>query len=333
MARPLAVLGRADLNLLTVFRALDETRHVTRASRLLGLSQPALSHALRRLRQMFGDPMFVRTPRGMTLTPLAESLAGPIRQALTQLEGEVLDRGPFRPAELTRTFKIRTTDYLEALVSPSLLAALAVEAEHVRFAALPVGTSLPKADLESGACDLAVAGFFEDIPSGFQQEVLFDDTFACAVRKGNPLSRAGALTLDAFCAGRHVLVAPSGELTGAVDRVLARRKRARRVVAGTSAFMVAAWICANSTYILTAPSRLLTSLAGPLGLRTFAPPISLPPIRVSQVWHERSHADPAHQWFRELVRRTTSEHLTGGTRGAVRAAGRRSGRAEIASTR
>src|ERR1700722_5180200 len=176
MPRPLAALARVELNLLAVFRALEETRHVTRASRLLGLSQPALSHALRRLRDLFGDPMFVRTPRGMTLTPLAEALAGPIREALTQLERDVFERGPFRPADLARTFKIRTTDYLEALVAPALLAALATEAEHVRFSALPVGTSLPKADLESGACDLAVAGFFDDIPSGFPQEVLFEDT-------------------------------------------------------------------------------------------------------------------------------------------------------------
>ena len=306
MPRPLAALGRVDLNLLTVFRALDETRHVTRASRLLGLSQPALSHALRRLRDMFGDPMFVRTPRGMTLTPLAESLAGPIREALAQLEREVLERGPFRPAELSRTFKIRTTDYLEALVAPSLLAALAVDAPRARFAALPVGTALPKADLESGACDLAIAGFFDEVPSGFHEEALFDDDFACAVRKGHPLGRARKVTLEAFCAERHVLVAPGGELTGAVDRLLARKKLARRVVAGTSAFMVAAWICASSTYILTAPSRLLAKLAGPLGLHMFAPPVSLPVIRVAQVWHARSDADPAHRWFRGLVRSVSS---------------------------
>jgi DNA-binding transcriptional LysR family regulator len=306
MPRPLAALGRVDLNLLTVFRAIDETRHVTRASRLLGLSQPALSHALRRLRDMFGDPMFVRTPRGMTLTPLAESLAGPIREALAQLEREVLERGTFRPSEVSRTFKIRTTDYLEALVAPSLLAALAADAPRARFAALPVGTSLPTADLESGACDLAIAGFFDEVPSGFHQEALFDDSFACAVRKGHPLGRPRKVTLDAFCAERHVLVAPGGELTGAVDRLLARKRLPRQVVAGTSAFMVAAWICASSSCVLTAPSRLLTKLAGPLGLQVFAPPVSLPAIRVVQVWHARSHSDPAHRWFREIVRRVSS---------------------------
>jgi DNA-binding transcriptional LysR family regulator len=306
VARPLAALARVDLNLLTVFRALDETRHVTRAARLLGLSQPALSHGLRRLRDAFGDPMFVRTPRGMALTPLAESLAVPIREALALLESEVLERGPFRPAVLSRTFRIRTTDYLEALVMPDLLAALGAEAPRVRVAALPVGTALPKAELESGACDLAVAGFFDDIPAGFQREALFDDTFACAVRKSHPRIRSREVTLEAFRAERHVLVAPGGELTGAVDRALARQKNRREVAVGTSAFLVAAWICARTTLVVTAPSRLLAHLAGPLGLRTFDPPLSMPAIHVVQVWHARSEADPAHRWFRDLVRRITA---------------------------
>jgi DNA-binding transcriptional LysR family regulator len=302
MARPLAALARVDLNLLTVFRALDETRHVTRASRLLGVSQPALSHALRRLRDVFGDPMFVRTPRGMALTPLAESLAGPIREALAQLESEVLERGPFNAAVLSRTFRVRTTDYLEALVTPSLLTALAADAPRVRVAALAVGTSLPRAELESGACDVAIAGFFDDVPTGFHQEALFHDTYACAVRRSHPRVRGPGLTLDAFRAERHVLVAPGGELTGAVDRALARQKDRRQVVAGTSAFLVAAWICARSNFVVTAPSRLLSKLAAPLGLRTFAPPVTMPVIRIVQVWHARSDADPAHRWFRELVR-------------------------------
>ncbi len=304
MARPLAALARVDLNLLTVFRALDETRHVTRASRLLGVSQPALSHALARLRAEFGDPMFVRTPQGMALTPLAESLAGPIREALGHIERDVLERGPFRPAELAREFKLRTTDYLEALVAPAVLAALEVEAPGVRFASLPVGTSLPKQELESGAADLAIAGFFGDLPSGFHQEPLFEDTFACAVPKGHPLARKRreGVTLEAFTEARHILVAPGGELVGAVDRALGRQKRSRRVVAGTSSFMVAAWICARSSYVLTAPARLLAKLAGPLELWTFAPPVPLPGIRVVQVWHARSNADRAHAWFRGLVK-------------------------------
>ena len=299
---PSAPLARIDLNLLSAFRAVDETRQVTRAARLLGVSQPALSQALRRLRVAFGDPLFVKTPRGMVLTPFAESIAVPIRDVLDRIERDVLGSGPFRAAALSRTFRIRTTDFVETLLVPPLLEALATEAPGVRVSVLPVGIALPKEELETGACDLAVAGFFGDLSDGFYQQRLFADHFACAIGPGHPRIRAGRrLTLDAFCKERHVLVAPGGELTGAVDRVLARHRRRRTVVAGASGFMAGGWIAARSDCVVTAPSRLLAILAGPLRLATFDAPIDLPEIKVVQVWHARSHADPAHRWFRELV--------------------------------
>jgi DNA-binding transcriptional LysR family regulator len=238
----------------------------------------------------------------MALTPLAESIAPVVLAALATLERDVFERRPFVPADLTRTFKIRTTDYLEAVVVPSVLATLAGQAPHARLASMPVGPALPKAELESGACDLAIAGFFEDVPPGFQRQTLFEDTFACAVRKGHGLVRGRRAGLEAFCAARHIVVAPGGELTGGVDRALARRKLARRVVAGTSAFLVAAWICARTDHVLTAPLRLLEPLARPLGLETFEPPVAMPGIRIAQIWHARSDADPAHRWFRAVLR-------------------------------
>jgi DNA-binding transcriptional LysR family regulator len=171
--QPLATLARIDLNLLTVFRAVDEARHVTRAARLLGVSQPALSQALRRMREAFGDPIFVKTSRGMVLTPLAESIAVPIREALGRIERDVLERGPFRAAELARTFRIRSTDFLESLLVPPLLEVLETAASNVRLAFLPVGIALPKEELELGACDLAIAGFFGDLPDGYYQRRRF----------------------------------------------------------------------------------------------------------------------------------------------------------------
>jgi DNA-binding transcriptional LysR family regulator len=302
---PLATLARIDLNLLTVFRAVDEARHVTRAARLLGVSQPAISQALRRMREAFGDPIFVRTPRGMVLTPLAETLAEPIREALGRIERDVLERGPFRARDLSRTFRIRSTDFLESLLVPALLGILATDAPGARLSLLPVGITLPKEELETGACDLAIAGFFGDLPDGFFQQLLFTDGFSCAVRSDHPRIRgARKPTVDGFCRERHVLVAPGGELGGAVDRALARLRRKRTVVAGASAFMSGVWLTARSECVITAPSRLLKLLAEPLGLVTFGPPVDLPEIKVVQVWHGRSHNDPAHRWFRELVRKS-----------------------------
>jgi DNA-binding transcriptional LysR family regulator len=295
-----------DLNLLAVFRAVEETRHVTRAAKQLGVTQPALSQALRRLREELGDPLFLRTPRGMVLTPLAESIAVPIRETLTRIEHEVIERGPFRPATLERTFRLRSTDYLESLLSAPLVDALATEAPHVRFSLVAVGVELPKEELESGTCDLAIAGFFGELPDGFHQQVLFSDSFACAVSHQHPRIRR-PVDLDAFCAERHILVAPSGDLSGAVDRALAKRHRSRKVVVGASGFMAGGWLAARSEAILTAPSRLLQLLAEPFGLVTFPSPIELSPIKIAQVWHARNHQDAAHRWFRDLVKRTLAQ--------------------------
>lgn len=291
-----------DLNLLTVFRALDETRHVTRAAKSLGVTQSALSHALRRMRVAFGDPMFVKTPRGMVLTPFAESVAEPIRDTLARLEHDVFARGTFKPEALARTFRIRATDYVESLVVPRLLGAMAKESPGSRIAVTPTSSALPKEELEAGACDLAVAGFFGELPDGFFQQVIFTDAFACGARRN--LSK---LDLDEFCDARHVIIAPGGELTGAVDRALAKRRKKRRVVAGASSFMSGCFIAAHSDAIVTAPARLLALLAPAFKLHVVAPPLALPEIKVAQVWHTRSHRDPAHQWMRELVSRATTD--------------------------
>ena len=301
-------LANVDLNLLTIFRAIDETRHVTKAARMLGLSQPALSHALGRLRDTFGDPLFVKTPKGMAPTPLAQTLSVPIRAALGAIERDVLDRGAFDPATMVRTFRIRTTDFLEGLYATPLLNALQETAPLVRFASSPLGFELPKEDLEAGTCDLAIAGFFGELGSSFHHAPLLDDTYACAMRKGHPRFPTRAkLTLEAFCRERHILVAPSGELTGTVDRVLranGAQKRERRVVAGASGFMVAGWMTADSDCILTAPAKLLAMLATRLPLRVFEAPMKMPSLRIISVWHERNHGDPGHAWFRQLIRRT-----------------------------
>jgi DNA-binding transcriptional LysR family regulator len=306
MPGSLEALTALDLNLLTAFRAVDEARHVTRAARLLGITQPALSHALRRLRATFGDPLFVKTPRGMVLTPLAAAIAVPIRDVLDRIEDDVLHRGPFRPDALTRTFRVRSTDYIDCLFAPPLLNALEGAALGVRVSLLPAGIALPKSELEKGACDVAIAGFFGDLPEGFFRQHLLTDKFASAVRHGHPRVDPSGVTVDAFCRERHILVAPGGELTAHVDRALARMKRERTVVMGAGSFMAAAWSAARSNCILTAPTRLLENLADAMGLTIFDPPVALPPIKVAQVWHGRSHRDPAHKWFRELIAETLS---------------------------
>lgn len=298
----LQALARIDLNLLTVFAVVAETRQVTQAAKLLGVSQPAVSHALRRLRDTFDDPLFVKSTQGMVLTPLAQSLAKPIEATLLQLQGQVFEREVFDPMKLERTFKLRSTDYLESLLTPKLLAVLAVQAPGVRLVVKSAGFGLPKADLELGACDLAIAGFFGDLPDGFYQQRLFVDGFQCAVRRDHPrLGRAKKLSIDEYCAERHILISPGGDLTGPVDKILQRHKRSRLVVGGMSSFMVSGWLVSDTDCLLTAPVRLIERLRGPFQLHCLPPPFAIPEIKLVQVWHERNHKDKAHHWFRGLV--------------------------------
>jgi DNA-binding transcriptional LysR family regulator len=294
-------LARIDLNLLGAFHAVERTRHVTLAARSLGLSQPALSHALARLRRTMGDPLFVKTPSGMQLTPLAITLGPIVADVLGKLDREVFDRRPFTPKELARTFRIRTTDLVETLVAPHLFALSEDTAPNVRWAFLPVGTTLPKAELETGECDLAVAGFFGALPAGYYQKVLLTDSFASAISVDHPLASKKTIGLAAFAAERHVMVAPGGALAGDVDRALAKAGVRRVVVLGSSTFLASAWITARSRAVLTGPRRILSRMAEPLGLRLFPPPVPLKPIRVVAVWHGRNHQDEAHCWFRQRL--------------------------------
>lgn len=300
-------LAAVDLNLLVVFRVLDETRHVTEAAKRLGITQPALSHALNRLRALFDDRLFVRTPTGMAPTPRAQSLAVPVRDVLRAVGEKVLKAEQFKPEKLERVFRIRTTDWLEALLAPELVTRFE-KAPGVQVALQPAGFSFPQGELESGFCDLGIAGFFGKMPSGFFQQKLFVDDFLCVVRSDHPLLRGSrSLSLEAYCRQSHILIAPGGELTGRVDLELKRQKRARRVAVGVSGFMSSLWAVKGSNCVMTAPGRLLTSFAEQVGLKVFSPPLKVPPTTIVQVWHERNHQDPAHRWLRESVYEALSD--------------------------
>jgi len=292
-----------DLNLLVVFAAIDEHRQITKAARAIGLSQSALSHALNRLRDQLGDPLFVKSSQGMVPTPRAEALAAPVKDLIHSLQENVLGTGTFRPATLNRTFRVYSTDLIESLLVPKLLGVLETEAPKTRAAFKTARFALPKEEMELGTCDLAIAGFFGDLPEGFYQQKLFTDEFLCVVRGGHPrLGSKSRVTLDDYCNERHVLIAPGGELSAKVDELLKRQGRERFVVAGISSFMVSGWIASQSDAIVSGPSRVIGQIAETFSLRTFKCPLELPKITIVQAWHERNHTDPAHRWFREHVK-------------------------------
>jgi len=292
-----------DCNLLVVFAALAETQHVGRAANLLGLTQPAVSHALTRLRDQLRDPLFVRAPSGMLPTPRAEALVPVVRELLVDITGRVLEVAEFSSERLERTFVVRTTGLVEAILLPEFLAEVSEVAPRVRVVSRPATPEFPRDELESGRIDLAVAGFFSELPQGVRTRVLARDRLVAAVRAGHPRlgGKRRRLTLDAFCAEAQLMISPGGTLDGQSDRLLRREKRERRVVAGVAEFMSAAFVIARTDLLLVAPESLLKGVARPLGLVVFPVPLDLSPIVIQQYWHERQHNDPAHRWFRELL--------------------------------
>lgn len=294
-----------DLNLLAVFVAIDEQRHVTKAARTLGITQPALSHALNRLRLLLEDQLFVKSSLGMVPTPRAEQLSAPIRSMLTAFDQDVLrTKQNFDPKTLIRTFRIYTTDLIECLLLPELLQTLEVDAPQVQVICRPAKFFLPSEDMERGVCDVAIAGFFGDLPDGFYQQKLFTDHFQTAVRSNHPrLGKHTKLSLAEYCRERHILVAPGGDLRGKVDDLLKKRKLERQISAGLHAFMSSAWVVAKSDCILTAPSQVMKQIAEGFPINVMPAPIEVPDITIVQTWHERNNQDPGHKWFREQIRK------------------------------
>lgn len=285
-----------DFELFRLLLLLHRERHLTRAAARAGLSQPAMSRALVRLRALFDDPLFVRTPRGMTPTPRADALA-PELEALLDRARTLVTKSRFEPATLRRTFTIATSDLVEQHLVAGVVLALEREAPGIDVAFRPL-VGEPRELLASGI-DLLV-GPRPSMPADGISQFLFDDSFLCAVRVGHPTVKK-RLTLEQFVALSHVQIAPRGTPGGPVDDALAQRGLSRRVAVRTHSFLVAPLLTARSDLVLTAPSRVLAPLARQLGLRTFAPPIEVPGFQVHQAWHPRFADDAAHRWFRRLV--------------------------------
>jgi len=289
-------LHDVDLASLGLFDVLYRERHVTRAARAAGLSQPAMSRALARMRRQLGDELFVRTPRGMLPTPRADELAPAVRHVLERVDAL---RRPAKldPRALVRDFAIGTSDMPDADLLPRLARALA-QAPGVSVTTRPFGPDAAE-QLARGQLDLLV-GPRPTLPAETIAQYLFDEGFVCAVRRAHP--RVGrTLGLATYVALPHLLIAPRGEPGSPVDTALAARGLARRIALRVHTFHSAPLVLARSDLVLTAPRRLLEPVAKPFGLRLLPTPVPIPPFSLFQAWHPRVHHDPAHAWFRGVV--------------------------------
>lgn len=285
-----------DLNLLRALDALLDERNVTRAAQRLSLTQPAVSAMLTRLRESFGDPLFVRSQRGIVPTERALQLAAPLKQVLADIE-KMMQPQAFVPETAEMTFTIASTDYaLRALVVP-FLARLRETAPGIRAVVVPVQHERLFAQLESGDVDMALITP-DTTPPDLHARHLFDEHYVCVMRADHPAA-ARRLTLDRFCALDHALVSyAGGSLRGVTDEALARLGRSRRVTVSVNSFLVLPEILATSDLIAVVPSRLAQGLSG---LKIVEPPLEIPGFSKTLAWHERAHRAAAHQWVRGVM--------------------------------
>lgn len=294
-------LATLDLNLVRALAALLAERHVTRAAARLGITQSAASHALARLREVLGDPLLVRGPRGTMLpTPRAAELAPGIHRVLDDLAGVLRGPAAFDPAIARRTFRIGAADYLGLVLLPRLIERLGRLAPGIDLWVHPV-TDWGDAELAAGALDLVTGpprGTAR--PAGSYEKVLFAETFTCVLRAGHPLA-GSRMTLARYTSLGHVLVAPRGTPGSLVDDALAAAGRTRRIAVGVPHFLVVPYVVAASDLVATVPTRLAALVADDAGLVRAAPPVELEPFDMAMAWHERVHGDAGHRWLREQL--------------------------------
>ena len=286
-----------DLNLLRVFDAVLRERGVTPAAARLGLTQPAVSNALARLRALFGDSLFVRTPAGMDATPFARGVAEPVRQALALLESALAHGPGFDPATATRAFRFYMSDLGQIEFLPPLV-------ERVQKAAPGVRLETVAADLEhiadalgSGALDLAV-GFLPALGPPIARKALFRDPYLCLMRADHPIGR---LTRKKFIEASHVLVTYRGGGHRVIEEALERAGVTRRIALRVPHFTVVPMVLERTDLILTLPARVARVYERRGKFKTVRPPVPIAPAEVAVHWHERFEADPGNRWLRDQI--------------------------------
>lgn len=294
-------IRRIDLNLLVVLDALLDERNVTRAAARLGYTQSSVSSMLARLRDVFGDPLFVRAQRGLLATPCALALAAPLKQLLADSQ-LLLARAAFDPATAEKTFAISSNDYMQHALLTPFIKVLRSEARQIRLAIAPLIIEGLGDALARGQIDLAVTipeFALPDLPS----RLLYREHYVVAVRAQHPLAKLPTVNVERFCSYDHVLVSPTGgSFEGPTDRALARLRLRRKVRYSVPSFLPIPELLQTDDLIALVPARLLR--ADDKRLAVLKPPVEVPGFDVIAVWHPRVDKDPAHRWLRSRLAET-----------------------------
>jgi len=290
-----------DLNLLVAFDALMNERNVTRAATHVGVSQPAMSAALSRLRKLFGDPLFLRSAEGLLPTPRARSLAEPLSQALRQIESTLVKKPEFVPGRATFTFKLGLSDYPAFVLLPSLLQALGKNSPGVSLNVHSFSNRDHAIDLlDAGAIDAAIGVPPTHADSRILTRPVIRDEFVTIVAGDHPAARRG-MNMKTYLELPHVLVSPEGELYGVVDQALAQQGKKRRLALTLPQMFAVPLVVARTSLTATVMRRV--ALHSPVSRRLvlFPPPVTLSEVAFDLIWHRRSDSHPAQLWLREFI--------------------------------
>jgi DNA-binding transcriptional LysR family regulator len=292
-------INDVDLNLLRVFDAILRDRSVTAAAARVGLTQPAMSNALARLRALFGDVLFVRTPRGMNPTPYAQSVAEPVRRALGLIEATLTQAGEFVPRESDRAFRVHMSDIGEMVFLPPLLERLQRDAPGVKLETRSVPESdLPEA-LASGEVDLAI-GFLPGLRAPVRGEHVFTDPYVCLMRADHPAAGA-RLTRRQFLEASHALVSSAGSGHRVIEEAMLAADMHRKIALRVPHFTVVPMILERTDLMVTVPSRVARIFEGLGRFRSVPAPVAIARAAVKVHWHDRYDGDPGNRWLRELL--------------------------------
>ena len=288
-----------DLNQLVLFQQLMVERRVSKVAENLGLTQPAVSNTLAKLRRQFGDDLFVRTPAGMVPTPFAEQLAEPIGYALGMIHSGLNQHSRFDPASVQRSVTIGMTDIGEIVFLPALVERLRLQAPGVSLSTVRTTATRLRDDMASGQVDLAI-GPLPQLKAGFFQRRLFRQRYVCLFRKGHALARK-RLTLADFKAAEHLVIVSAGTGHGQVDELIRRAGVERSVRLTIPHFVSVGHLLRRTDMVATVTERLAQSLVEPFELSYRPHPVDLPEIAINVFWHAKVHRSPAHQWLRGVV--------------------------------
>ncbi|AOS95728.1 HTH-type transcriptional regulator SyrM 1 [Microbulbifer aggregans] len=299
-------ISTKDVNLLVLFKVLYEEQNLSVAAGRMALSQPALSHRLNKLRDELGDPLFVRAARGLTPTPKAHALAPEVARLVGEIEGFYQNNEEHDFLSQADVVHIYSTDYVEQLLMPALIHRITEQAPHLQLVTHNTRGQLPARELENGSCDIAIAGFYTDLPATFYQQSLHSEEFVVLASRDNQLIKK-QLTLKIFLQCRHLVTTLTGDLNGVVDRALQAQGQKRMVTAGLSSFLAPPAVICGTDMLLTCLRSIAEEACRRYpDLKVYPVPLKLEPVQVVQTWHQRTHQDPMRRWLRQQIKEVLS---------------------------